>query len=96
MTTLGDALRSNGHDESTVSYLKVDVENSEVEAIPEWISSGALENVRQIGVELHNYKLGETRRSASTSEELPPVISTRVSSNFLRSKQMHRTGSRPR
>ena len=68
MTTLGDAIRSNGHDKNTISYLKVDVENSEVEAIPEWISSGALENVRQIGVELH------TGTGQFTSWERPGVL----------------------
>ena len=53
MTTLAKAVESNGHANSTISYLKVDVESSEIKSIPEWLQTGALKNVRQIGIEMH-------------------------------------------
>ena len=36
-----------------ISYLKVDIEGIENSAIPQWINSGVLESVSQIGIELH-------------------------------------------
>ena len=36
-----------------VSYLKVDIEGAELEAITEWIDSGALDVVSQMGIEIH-------------------------------------------
>lgn len=37
----------------TISYLKVDIEGSELNTFPEWISSGVLDHVSQIGIEIH-------------------------------------------
>ena len=56
VTTLNDAIKSNGHLEKEITYLKVDIESSEIKAIPQWIQSGVLKNVRQIGLELHTGK----------------------------------------
>ena len=43
-----------------ISYLKVDIEGAELTAIPEWIKSGILDSVTQIGIEIHSgkYTLG--------------------------------------
>ncbi len=53
VTTLLEALdRLDGKD-AEITYLKVDVEGSELQALPEWIESGVLKRVRQIGIEFH-------------------------------------------
>lgn len=36
-----------------ISYLKVDIEGTEIASIPEWIKSGVLDSVNQFGIELH-------------------------------------------
>ena len=56
-TTLKDAIVSNGDLGKEITYLKIDIESSEIKAIPEWIKSGVLKNVRQIGIELHTGKV---------------------------------------
>ena len=50
---LKNAITRNGDLGKEITCLKVDVESAEIKAIPEWIKSGALKNVRQISVELH-------------------------------------------
>ena len=37
----------------TITYLKVDIEGIEIKALSEWIRSGILDNVKQIGIEIH-------------------------------------------
>lgn len=37
-----------------ISYLKVDIEGSELSAMKDWITSGVLEYVSQIGIEIHS------------------------------------------
>ena len=59
MTTFAKAMESNGHTNTSVSYLKVDVESSEINSIPEWLQTGALNNVQQIGIEMHTGMLTE-------------------------------------
>jgi hypothetical protein len=51
--TLKDIVESMGDSGRTISYLKVDIEGSELKSIPEWISSGILDHVSQFGIELH-------------------------------------------
>ncbi len=46
--TLSDAVKSMGDTGKTISYLKVDIEGSELKSIPEWISSGILDRVNQV------------------------------------------------
>ena len=55
--TLKDIIKKNGDLGKEITYVKVDVESSEIKAIPEWIQSGILQNVRQIGIELHTGKM---------------------------------------
>ena len=66
--TLAEAMAVNGDGDSQVSYLKVDVESHEISAIPEWLQSGVLDNVRQIGLEIHTGSL------ALDKEERPVVL----------------------
>ena len=68
MLTLADAMAANGHSKADISYLKVDVESHEIEAIPEWLETGVLKNIHQIGLEIH------TGNQALTEEERPPVL----------------------
>jgi hypothetical protein len=46
----------------------VDVEGSELKAIAQWINSGILENVRQIGIEIH------TAKDFVTNDQVTPVL----------------------
>ena len=55
--TLKEMIEKNGDLGKEITYLKVDIESAEIKAIPEWIQSGILQNVRQIGVELHTGKI---------------------------------------
>ena len=57
VTTLKDAIVRNGDFGKEITYIKVDIESAELKAIPEWIESGILKNVRQIGIELHTGQL---------------------------------------
>ena len=76
ITTLKDAISSNGHFGKEITYLKVDIESSEIKAIPEWIQSGVLENVRQIGMELHTGKVFFDRKGqADAAKKLLKFIS---------------------
>ena len=64
--SLEDIIKENGDEENTITYLKVDVESSELSAIPTWTKSKILNNISQIGIELHtgdvhlkDYKIGQ-------------------------------------
>ncbi len=67
MATLDKAIKMVNDTGKVISYLKVDVEGSELEAIPQWLKSKAkvLTKVQQIGIELHtgpiSLKHGEIR-----------------------------------
>lgn len=50
---LKSILARNGHSESKISYLKMDIEEYEIEGLSAWLESGALDNVDQIGLEFH-------------------------------------------
>lgn len=51
--TLSSILEQNNHLYTNISYLKIDIEGAEAKGLPVWIESGALRNVKQIGMELH-------------------------------------------
>ena len=50
--TLEDTINSFGDEGKTIHYLKVDVEGHELKAMHDWLDSGVLEVVQQIGLEL--------------------------------------------
>ena len=60
--TLTEIIAENSHQEQTIMYLKVDIEGEELNSLPEWISSGALDHVLQIGLELHLPSIHEEKR----------------------------------
>ena len=50
---LSSILSANGHNNTKISYLKMDIEEYEIEGLPAWLKSGALDNVDQIALEFH-------------------------------------------
>jgi hypothetical protein len=54
--TLKETMELMGDSDKTISYLKVDVEGAELTAMKEWIDSGVLDQVDQIGIEIHTGK----------------------------------------
>ena len=73
MDTLGNIIRKNGHNNTTIEYLKVtmkinvipsvslsnqiDIEGHELTGLPAWLSSGALVNVNQLALEFYLRRL---------------------------------------
>ena len=53
LDTLSSILQKHGHARSKITYLKVDIEGHEVDGLMQWLDSGALNNVQQIGLEYH-------------------------------------------
>ena len=51
--TLDQILKDNGHTNTKISYLKMDIEGHELSGLPLWLKSGALRNVQQIAMEVH-------------------------------------------
>ena len=51
--TLDEILKNNGHSNTKISYLKLDIEAHELSGLPMWLKSGALKNVEQIAMEIH-------------------------------------------
>ncbi len=45
-----DAIELNGDFGKQITYLKVDVEGSELKSISQWIDSGVLDYVRQVSI----------------------------------------------
>jgi len=50
---LKDIVEMKGDIGKKISFLKVDVEGAEIKAMSEWIESGILDQVQQIGIEIH-------------------------------------------
>ena len=68
--TLETIIKENGDENKIITYLKVDVESSELSAIPTWTKSEILNNIDQIGIELHtgavhlkDHKIGQVLSS---------------------------------
>ena len=53
LDTLSSILQKHGHSKSKITYLKIDIEGYEVDGLLQWLESGALDNVQQIGLEYH-------------------------------------------
>lgn len=53
LKTLSTIRKELGHTNKTIDLLKIDVEGDEWHAIPQMISSGALDDVKQISMETH-------------------------------------------
>ena len=53
MDTLKSILEKHGHSNTSITYLKIDIEGGEVEGLQQWFDSGALTNVKQLGIEYH-------------------------------------------
>ena len=53
LETLSSILQNNGHSNTKISYLKVDIEGYEVDGLLEWLETGALKHVQQLGMEFH-------------------------------------------
>ena len=53
LDTLSSILQKYNHQDSKISYLKMDIEQAELEGLPAWLASGALDNVQQIALEIH-------------------------------------------
>ena len=51
--TLSSILKNHGHTNTKITYLKIDIEGHEVDGLLEWLESGALTNVQQLGLEFH-------------------------------------------
>jgi len=53
MDTLANILEKNGHTDTTIEYLKIDIEGHELPAFLNWLATGSLKNVNQMALELH-------------------------------------------
>ena len=84
--TLKEILTLMGDSDKNISYLKVDIEGFEIDAIPEWISSGILDRVSQIGIELHTGRTALAVEAANLSKAFSKIL------NFLR--ELHKIGFR--
>ena len=51
--TFEKILESTGNLNKSINYLKIDIEGMEMKGLPQWIQSGSLDHVRQIGMEWH-------------------------------------------
>ena len=51
--TLLGIIQANDHLKRKITYLKVDIEGEEIQAMPQWLKSGTMVNVQQFRVEIH-------------------------------------------
>ena len=51
--TLSEIFKSYKEENKEITYLKIDIEGSELKALKDWIETDALKNVQQIGIEWH-------------------------------------------
>ena len=53
LKTLSQIIEENGHTDTKISYLKMDIEGTELHGLPMWLDSGSFANVQQIAIEYH-------------------------------------------
>ena len=53
--TLSKLIKENGDKNKVITYMKFDVEGSELYSIKNWLKTDALKNVQQLAMELHNH-----------------------------------------
>ena len=53
LDTLSSILQKHNYQDSKIPYFKIDIEKAELEGLPAWLVSGALNNVQQIATEIH-------------------------------------------
>ena len=51
--SLPSLIAKNGHTNTKISFLKMDIEGNELKGLPHWLHDGALTNVQQIAMEFH-------------------------------------------
>jgi hypothetical protein len=49
-------MKTNGDENRTITYLKMDVEGAELTCLGQFLKSGVLQNTQQIGIEMHTGK----------------------------------------
>ena len=60
MDMLGNFLKKQNQENTKISYLKMDIECYEMTGLPNWLSNGALKNVKQVAVQVHLKKAETT------------------------------------
>ena len=70
MDTLGNILKKYHYENTKISYLKMDIEYSELTGLPQWLSDGALKHVQQIAAEIHLNGTGTTIEFLKTMQRL--------------------------
>lgn len=53
LDTLENHIATNNHQGRLIDYLKVDIEEEELNSLPQWIETGVLNNVDQLALEMH-------------------------------------------
>ena len=77
VNTFEEILKHTNDVNKTISYLKIDIEGSELKSIPTWLESGVLNNVQQIGIELHTGVLHiQDQKIGSTLSEMLKAFKT--------------------
>ena len=79
---LKSILSGNGHTNTKISYLKMDIEEYELEGLPAWLKSGALDNVDQIGLEFHLNTGNVVERRQKTRSFSETLIDLYSEANF--------------
>ena len=69
--TFLEIISENGHSDTKISYLKMDIEGSELHGLRKWLESGSLANVQQIAMEYHVNGPPFTRK-----ESIPAFLAT--------------------
>ena len=79
--TFSEIISENGHSDTKISYLKMDIEGHELHGLRKWLESGSLANVQQIAMEYHVNGPPFTRK-----ESIPAFLATlrdlQVQENF--------------